>query len=1458
MQQDGFRRVAGCDLGKATAKFVVGTVRDDGDLKIDQTWVIPHEGQPFAVFGNWYREQKIAQCSVLGATGFYSGDLSFPVRRGANGSGKRGLSLDFGPGRPLSPVYSPLPEDACLKMALAQRPDLPQSVNLVSIGARGYSVISRSQEGQIEFLENDKCSSGTGETMVKIAGRFGLSVEEAGKLATVAKRSIPITARCSVFAKSEMTHFGNQGKPAAELFRGYFESVARYAVALLARTQVPGPIVLIGGGSRIQALVDAFSRLVDAEVLVFEDGPLMEALGATHLAAKRLSSEPVERLPANPAALVQPKSKRIAVLEPARQWAHRVRLLEAVPVQEEEKREPAILGLDLGSTGSKAVLTSIATGRSVLDVYDRTRGNPVDAARRLVDAILGQVDPDIRAIGVTGSGREAVATVLRATYPEMEDRIVVINEIVAHATAALECDDSGGQSLSVVEIGGQDAKFIQIAGGRIVESDMNKACSAGTGSFLEEQAIFYGVDDITEFTRMARQASRPPDLGQMCTVFVAETAAQALNEGFSIPDIFSGFQYSVIHNYINRVMGQRTFGDRIFFQGKPATSPSLAWTLAAVTGREVLVPPNPGAMGAWGIGLCAISEAGRESLEAASPFDLNALLQAAVVGRGEIRCRDSRCATLCIIDKTTVEIGGNRHSVLSGGACPKFEVSTATRPKLAKEAPDAFEERLALLAPYFQDRPGTPVVGLPVVGPLHGVIPWLATLLTEAGLGVRILRSGSRSLGLGEERCHSYDTCAPVKVAHGVADADVDLLLMPKIVDLPDRDGQGGNTCPMEQALPEMIQRSLEARGRKLPVFRPVITLKNGFLNPGTALRMHGLLQDLGASPFRAARAIWTAARRQQEYEQKLAKIGAVTLRYGAEHRIPVVVVCGMIHAIHDPATNAQVPRILRQNGVLALPMDCFPVPEEIDPLPRIVWNDSSRALRVALAARQRGGVFPLMLSSFGCGPASFVEQFFQSLMEGYPQTVLESDGHGGSAGYVTRVQAFLHAVRQHGMRPNPASEERIELLTPRPPVQIEEEKDSRLVIFSMSKYFSSLTAAFYRSFGYDAVAAGPNTNESLAAGRRDCSGKECLPYQLIWGSFRKHLEEQPPKGRTRLVQLSGSGAMCRNCMFMVKDRHSLWRMGLDNLVELRELQPEPEFGLHFITKFWAAMVSWDILHQMAVYFRPQEPMPGQVDHYYHHFCQELEQHVAKPSQGGLTRIWSDGIWFRDLFALMERACEAFAKLVEGRTGSDQLRTVLLTGDVYLRLDEFGSGDLIRRLNDRGLQVLLEPLSTLVEYLASEGSDELLMLPTSFADNTVMRALLAGVRKEIYRRAQRWHPWLLSPDIEEMGKQARTLLDRYPVGEAPITLGNTLLSWKEERCDGVVAVAPWGCGPSLVAESLLRHQKRIPILFIYSDGSPLDETRLDSFAFRLQSNPSRCKKRRGAAAADTGLTAAAG
>ena len=726
----------------------------------------------------------------------------------------------------------------------------------------------------------------------------------------------------------------------------------------------------------------------------------------------------------------------------------------------------------------------------------------------------------MRAIALTGSGREAAATVVRAAFPEAADRIVTLNEIVAHATAAIRCDERGGESMSVVEIGGQDAKFIQIEGGRIVESDMNKACSAGTGSFLEEQALFYGVDDIGEFTRLAMTASRPPDLGQMCTVFVADAAAEAHNEGFEVRDLFAGFQYSVIHNYINRVMGQRTFGQRIFFQGKPASGNVARLDARRGHGSRsggAAQSRRDGRLGHRPVRDRRTRSRWRSRRRPAS--NSSSVLGAEVVGKNEFQCRDSRCATLCTIARTRVAVLGGEQTVLSGGACPKYEVASGARAKLPKEAPSAFDERQALLAPYLEERPGGRVIGVPMAGACFGLVPWLVEFVAGLGFGVRVLAPDGQSLSRGEERCYAYDACAPVKAAHGILDADVDTVFFPTVLSTDSEAGGCGRTCAMEQAQPEMAGAALRARGpERCDVVSPVLSFDAGTQSKAFAAELLAAARALlGAEPDRArvAAAGRAAAQAQARYDAALLEIGRRTLDYGTSAGLPVVPVCGPLHVIHDPVINAGIPRLLRENGVLAAADGLLPDPGQ----------HASRAARAVVgrapgAARRRSRPASGATSTRCCCRRSAA----------IPRRSESSSSPRCSRATRTRPsRATDTAARRatpRGFRPSCT---RCDATTggPRPrrrrgcgcssrcrTSRSRRDDERQFVAPALGEPYAAVMAANFRAFGLDAVAPGPSDAERLRIGRRDCSGKECIPYQLFWGSFRRS-----PRAQRRRTQ---------------------------------------------------------------------------------------------------------------------------------------------------------------------------------------------------------------------------------------------------------------------------------------------------------------------------------------------------
>ena len=193
---------------------------------------------------------------------------------------------------------------------------------------------------------------------------------------------------------------------------------------------------------------------------------------------------------------------------------------------------------------------------------------------------------------MTGSGRQI------AGLHAMTEGIV--NEIAAHAAAAVFFDPDVD---TIFEIGGQDAKYTYITHGVPSDYAMNEACSAGTGSFLEEAAresLNIGMEEIAGIALAGR---RPPNFNDQCAAFINSDIKRAFHEGISREDVVAGLVYSICMNYHKRVKGNRAVGRKVFLQGGVCYNRAVPLAMAAVTGRHIIVPPDPGLTGAFGVAL---------------------------------------------------------------------------------------------------------------------------------------------------------------------------------------------------------------------------------------------------------------------------------------------------------------------------------------------------------------------------------------------------------------------------------------------------------------------------------------------------------------------------------------------------------------------------------------------------------------------------------------------------------------------------------------------------------------------------------------------------------------------------------------------------------------------------------------------------------------------------------------
>jgi predicted nucleotide-binding protein (sugar kinase/HSP70/actin superfamily) len=380
------------------------------------------------------------------------------------------------------------------------------------------------------------------------------------------------------------------------------------------------------------------------------------------------------------------------------------------------------------------------------------------------------------------------------------------------------------------------------------------------------------------------------------------------------------------------------------------------------------------------------------------------------------------------------------------------------------------------------------------------------------------------------------------------------------------------------------------------------------------------------------------------------------------------------------------------------------------------------------------------------------------------------------------------------------------------------------------------------RGAGYDASYVGEPDAAALRAAGAACSGKECLPYQLIWGSFARFLDEEAarPDGSRALFLSAGNGFQaCRANLFPLTEQISLERLGLSDHVEVADFSLVTG-NVRMMPIVWIALVAVDLLNMLRFHALADEAERGASDALFQEYSDRLEAMLEqpRPDAGAAGNVAGAIRFCAEVEALLGQAARAYAALPRDAVRTEDLRDVYLCGDLYLRVDEWGNDDLQRKLADHGLRVIFEPYGAFFELLQLRQIQDGLTLkkrPEKEATLRTMRFVIGRLTRAV--RAE--HPWVFWNEVREVDRESRRLVAPYPFGETIPAVGGALLTWRTQPVDGVVSVAPRGCGPALIAEAQLRREAGLPALFIYNDGDPIDEARLAGFAWRLRGRPAR-------------------
>ena len=874
----------------------------------------------------------------------------------------------------------------------------------------------------------------------------------------------------------------------------------------------------------------------------------------------------------------------------------------------------------------------------------------------------------------------------------------------------------------------------------------------------------------------------------------------------------AGLAYSIVQNYINRVVGDRRIGKRIFFQGGTAFNKGVVAAFRQWLGKEVFVPENHDVTGAIGVAILAQRERTWEKSRFKG-FDLSNRKYTLT----SFECKG--CANHCLIRKVSIE---GEPPLFYGSRCEKYDV---VRRKKDTGIPDLFKEREEMIFSRENDEElpeDAPKIGIPRALLFHEVFPFWRAFFNA--LGYRVVLSDPTNKDVIRKGVETVvvETCFPVKVAHGhvlnLLEKGIKDIFIPSIVALPpiSPDIPNSQNCPYTQSFPYTVHSSIDAKEYGARVIQPVV-----FFNKGEKVLYKNLVElgkMIGRNRLHIKKAMKKAKDAQDSFYAKLAKRGKEILENLKPDEKAMVIV-GRPYNSCDAGVNLDIPKKLRELGVLPIPMDfipqsMLPITEDIK---EMYWRYGQKILATAKVIKDDPRLYAIYITNFGCGADSFIAHFFRQIMLPKPYLTLEIDEHSADAGAITRCEAFLDSLKN--VRVIPKKE--IHFVTKQ---RVSNEKKI-LYIPYMCDHSFALAAAFQAN-GVDARVFPESDEETLFWGRKLTTGKECFPCILTTGDMVKvtKMKDFDPK-KAAFFMPSGTGP-CRFGQYNRFHRLVLDELGFKSVAiyapnqDARFYDELQMINSNFTRLGWQAIVSVDLLTKKLHETRPYEVNKGETDKVYKECLEDVCQAIR---EGG-----------EHLEEALIRSREKLDNIKTTNKGSKP--KIGVVGEIYVRSNRFSNENVIRKIEVFGGEAILATISEWVFYINAMAKRKVkekwnfsnflsLFIKDFFQkyDEHRLGRIFKGSIKEI-----------VEPKSEELFKLAKPYVDSTFEGETILTVGKAI-ELAKHGASGIVNVMPFTCMPGTIVSALLKRFKEengnIPILNMAYDGQEQTNTltRIEAF-----------------------------
>ena len=1274
---------------------------------------------------------------------------------------------------------------------------IPQTDVVIELGGEDAKIIYFDKS--IEQRMNGTCAGGTGSFIDQMASLLHTDTNGLNDLAKNYHTIYPIASRCGVFAKTDIQPLINEGALKEDIAASIFQAVVNQTISGLACGRpIRGKVAFLGGP--LTYLTELRHRFIETlklsqeNVIIPEDSHLLVAIGAAldsvdeNCVSNEELTQKIKNLRNSHDNTTNPIEPLFNSLEEYEEFRKR-HLTASVPKNNLlNYKGDCFIGIDAGSTTTKIALID-RDGNLLYSLYDSNEGNPLQSVIKMINELYN-VLPDstkIRYSGVTGYGEKLIQTALNIDLGEIET--------IAHYTAAKKFEPD---VTSIIDIGGQDMKYIKLKNGAIDSIMLNEACSSGCGSFIETFSKSLNLE-IGNFVKQAIDAKRPVDLGSRCTVFMNSKIKQAQKEGYTVGDISSGLSYSVIKNAIQKVMKVRdtaTLGDHIVVQGGTFYNDAVLRAFEKIVGKNVVRPDIAGLMGAYGMALLS-----KEQYESNLDMEYKStILKTEEIDNLEIKVTHTRCNNCENHCKLTINKFSNGQIHVSGNRCEKGAGIVNKKRNLPNLVQYKYQ-RIFDYTPLEEQYATRGTIGIPRVLNMYEDYPFWFTFFTNLGFRVVISdKSTRKTYEKGMESMPSESVCYPAKISHGhienLIEKGIKTIFYPCMPYSRKEYEKADNhyNCPIVISYSEVLKNNVE-------------NLKNSeikFMNPFLPFEEKNLVKKImELDEFKeynfTKKELQEAAKKAEEEYQKCKKDikdkGTETVRYIEENNLRGIVLAGRPYHI-DPEINHGIDTLITSLGLCVLTEDSVADKAEAKRPIRVVdqWVFHARLYAAAEFVGKHDNLELIQLNSFGCGVDAVTTDQVEEILSSYDKmyTLIKIDEVNNLGAVRIRIRSLLASMNKRIAKKQEEKADgdygiKKKIFTK------QMRKDYTILIPQMAPIHFELLEAAVQESGYKVELLRECTQHTVETGLKYVNNDACYPSILVTGQMIEALESgKYDLNRTALI-MSQTGGGCRATNYIGFIRKALKDAGFSNIPVISfnvvGMEKMPGFKLtpKMIERMIKCVVYADLLQKMLTKNRVYEINKGETQKLFDTWMDKCKKLVRKST----SKEFKQSIY--DIVNDFEKI-ELDTSIKKPRVG--------IVGEVLIKYHPFGNNFAADMLEKEGAEVILPDFMGFVKFMAThkitfnsllninKTSAKISKIAIKLIDilEKDVKIALANSKKGYLQPCDIWHLEDKVKDVLSIGNQT---------GEGWF-LTAEMIEYMENDIPNIICVQPFACLPNHV------------------------------------------------------------